>query len=404
MVGLRHQQHLRDDRGPAPATSTSRRQRNAAGTDTDDNARDFTLSPGTPEPRRQVVPPTRRPTRPTTERRSPRSRAPAPPARSPGKTVTTERRRDGAYPTGGFNGFYLQTAGTGGDVDPATHQASDAVFVFGSAAAGGGADRRARPGDRQGQRVPGHHRDHAGRRRREGAPGARDGATGVRRTPADGGVPASPSRGCCWLRRGHYTVADNYALNQYGEIGLAAGNSPLFTPTEVADPHDAAAIQAVKDDNAARSVTLDDGATANYLTTAQGHPAAVADPGPPDPRGRPGHASTQPVVLEWRFDIWRFQPTDQLTADDAPAGDLRPHPHRRAGTGRRQRQDRLDERPQLLPDHRRRLRGVGREVHLVQRPRRQPRHREARARDPTASSVRAGRRRTTTSPASRRRS
>ena len=37
------------------------------------------------------------------------------------------------YPTGGFNGFYLQTAGTGGAVD-ATPGASDGVFVFGSAA------------------------------------------------------------------------------------------------------------------------------------------------------------------------------------------------------------------------------------------------------------------------------
>ena len=49
--------------------------------------------------------------------------------------VITEGVVTAAYPTGGFNGFNLQTAGTGGDVDPATHQASDAVFVFGSAAA-----------------------------------------------------------------------------------------------------------------------------------------------------------------------------------------------------------------------------------------------------------------------------
>ena len=50
-------------------------------------------------------------------------------------SVTTDGVVTAAYPTGGFNGFYLQTAGTGGDVDPATHQASDAVFVFGSAVA-----------------------------------------------------------------------------------------------------------------------------------------------------------------------------------------------------------------------------------------------------------------------------
>ena len=39
-----------------------------------------------------------------------------------GKAVTTEGVVTAAYPTGGFNGFYLQTAGTGGDVDAATHQ------------------------------------------------------------------------------------------------------------------------------------------------------------------------------------------------------------------------------------------------------------------------------------------
>ena len=52
--------------------------------------------------------------------------------------------------------------------------------------------------------------------------------------------------------QGDFTVADNYALNQYAEIGLAAGTQPLFAPTEVADPHDAEAVAAVEADNAAR--------------------------------------------------------------------------------------------------------------------------------------------------------
>ena len=34
-----------------------------------------------------------------------------------------------SYPSGGFNGFFMQTAGTGGAVD-ATAGASDAIFVF----------------------------------------------------------------------------------------------------------------------------------------------------------------------------------------------------------------------------------------------------------------------------------
>ncbi|MFZ8281183.1 hypothetical protein ACO1KQ_14800, partial [Staphylococcus aureus] len=51
-----------------------------------------------------------------------------------GSTVTTRGIVTAAYPTGGYNGFYIQTPGTGGNIDLASHTASDAIFVFGSAA------------------------------------------------------------------------------------------------------------------------------------------------------------------------------------------------------------------------------------------------------------------------------
>ena len=44
-------------------------------------------------------------------------------------TATTTGVVTARYPTGGFNGFYMQTAGTGGAADP-TPDASDAIFVF----------------------------------------------------------------------------------------------------------------------------------------------------------------------------------------------------------------------------------------------------------------------------------
>ncbi len=53
-----------------------------------------------------------------------------------GKAVTTEGVVTAVYPTGGFNGYTIQTAGTGGAIDLATHTASDAVFVFSSATVG----------------------------------------------------------------------------------------------------------------------------------------------------------------------------------------------------------------------------------------------------------------------------
>jgi 5'-nucleotidase len=53
------------------------------------------------------------------------------------ENVTTQGVVTAAYPVGGFNGFYLESGGAGGTAaDDATPGASDAVFVFGSIAAG----------------------------------------------------------------------------------------------------------------------------------------------------------------------------------------------------------------------------------------------------------------------------
>ena len=68
-----------------------------------------------------------------------------------------------------------------------------------------------------------------------------------------------------YLPQGTYTVTNTFATNQYGEVGLAFGSTPLIQPTEVARPGTAQA-DAVAADNAARAVTLDDGATTNFLT------------------------------------------------------------------------------------------------------------------------------------------
>src|SRR5690606_22034078 len=45
-------------------------------------------------------------------------------------TLTTKGIVTAVYPTGGFNGFYIQTPGTGGTIDFGTHTASDGLFVY----------------------------------------------------------------------------------------------------------------------------------------------------------------------------------------------------------------------------------------------------------------------------------
>lgn len=299
---------------PSAATSVSRA---ADGKDTDDNSADLAVGAGTPTPAAAGGP-----TDPPAD--------PAPVAKtieevqgtgstSPlaGQVVTTTGVVTGAYPSGGLNGFYLQTAGTGVDVDAATHQASDAVFVFGSAVAGA-----VRPGDHV--EVTGKVSEFAGLT--EVTPASADAVKPLAEpatvTPARVVLPRTEAsresfEGMLLAPQGPYTVADNYALNQYAEIGLAAGTTPLYAPTEVADAQDAAAIAAVKADNAARAVTLDDGASANFLTTAKNTPLPYLTQ---DHQIRVGAPVTfdQPVVLDWRYDLWRFQPTGQLTAAGTP--------------------------------------------------------------------------------------
>ena len=173
------------EKAPAPATSASTAaERAAAGTDTDDNSTDFKTSAGSPG----VAPaggPTDPPDDPPTTQTIEEIQGTGDTSPFAGKAVTTEGVVTAAYPTGGFNGFYLQTAGTGGDVDPATHQASDAVFVFGSAVS-----KAVHIGDHV--QVTGKVSEFQGtteitrRRRCEGAPRSRLGAARVRRTPADG--------------------------------------------------------------------------------------------------------------------------------------------------------------------------------------------------------------------------
>lgn len=233
-----------------------------------------------------------------------------------GKTVTTRGVVTAVYPTGGFNGLYLQTAGTGSGEDP-TPGASDGIFVFSAAAA---ADLSAG--------------DHV---EVTGAVSEHNGLTEL--TPSSGGwavldepatveptVTAWPAaaaerealEGMLLAPQGSFTVTDNYDTNYYGVIGLAAGESPLVQPTTAGRPG-SAEYDAQIADNAARGVLLDDGASLNYNSTAnKSKPLPYLTGGAPLRVGA-GVTFTRPVVLDYRFDAWGFQPTSQLTPDVAGA-------------------------------------------------------------------------------------
>ena len=230
-----------------------------------------------------------------------------------GKVVTTKGVVTAAYPTGGFDGFYLQTAGTGAD-DPAQHNASDAIFIY-----TGDNGVNVKIGDHV--EVTGIAKEHEGLT--EIAPGA-DGVT-VLDEPAEAVKPAEVTyptsgvdreayEGMLLAPQGGYTVSDNYDTNYFGEFTLAAGDSPLVQPTDIAPPGSDKAAE-IEADNAAREVRLDDGASINF---SRGDNRDIPLPyllsSKTQVRVGAPVSFDAPVILDWRYDEWRFQPTTQLTA------------------------------------------------------------------------------------------
>ncbi|NKX49769.1 ExeM/NucH family extracellular endonuclease [Arthrobacter deserti] len=298
----------------APAGNTDVKSLNRTGAaDTDDNRADFSLSA-------DITPTGSGTSGPVT--------GPAPAARtiadiqgtgasSPlaGQTVSTRGVVTAAYPTGGFDGYYIQTPGTGGDTTPEARTGSDAVFVYSPATVD-----EVRPGDHV--QVTGTVSEHFGLTELS----VRDGGLEVLAEPAQAVKPAAigwPAgaadrekfEGMLLSPRGEFTVTDNYALNQYGEIGLAAGEGPLIQPTAVG-AYGSDAFWRQTEENAARAVTLDDGAGTDYLRAGRDTPLPYLTADSPVRVGASAGFTTE-VVLDYRFGQWRFQPLAGLAAGNA---------------------------------------------------------------------------------------
>jgi predicted extracellular nuclease len=299
--------------GSAPAAGLSAgtsASRAADGKDTDDNRADFAAGAPTPQNAGVVAAP---PVEATIEQ----IQGDGDTSPLAGESVVTDGVVTAAYPTGGLGGFFLQTPGTGGQLDPGTHTTSDGVFVYSPGGVG-----QVQVGDHV--RVQGTVKEFAGLTEVD-APAGGISLLGPAEAvkPATVALPRSDAQresleGMLVDLQGPFTVADNYSLNLYGEIGLAAGTRPLPTPTDVADPADPAAVAAVQADNAARSVTLDDGSSWNYLTNATGKNTPLPYL-TQDSQIRVGEpvTFTTPMVLDYRNNAWKLQPTAQLTGDGA---------------------------------------------------------------------------------------
>ena len=232
-----------------------------------------------------------------------------------GSAVTTRGKVTAAYPTGGFAGYYIQTPGTGGDL--AGHTASDGIFVYSPATVAS-----VQIGDYV--EVTGTVNEHFGQTQLSVADAAAltmltEAAPEVKAStfilPADEIVRES-LEGMLLAPQGPVTVADNYALNQYGEIGLAGGTTPLEQPTAVAE-YGSARYNATVAENAARGIKIDDGATTNFFNAANKSLALPYLTTTEHVRVGSPVTFTTNVVLGYANSAWKLQPLTALTPDNA---------------------------------------------------------------------------------------
>jgi 5'-nucleotidase len=315
---------------PAPATTNpSSVSRNAAHANSANNATDFALSnPPTPTACGDTCTPA--PPGPS-EKTIAEIQGTGSSTTLSGQTVKTKGVVTAAYPTGGFRGFYLQTQGTG--PEPSGTGASDGIFVFQPT---GALDPDAVVGNFV--EVTGTVSEFQGLTE----------LTAAAADVVDAGDAFSPVQaltipwpttdagresieGMLFRPLGAYTVSNTFATNQFGEVGLAVGATPLLQNTEVAKPGSAESA-AVVADNAQRAVTLDDGVSTNYLANSFSAPTCAPRPTPCLLNGnltpayvsntapvRVGEAATfsSPVVVDFRFSLWRFQPTAPVVGPDS---------------------------------------------------------------------------------------
>ena len=259
-----------------------------------------------------------------------------------GQTVKTRGVVTASYPTGGLNGFYIQTPGAD------TADASDAVFVW-----GGSDGFSTYPAVGDSVEVDGQATEAFG------ATQVVAEQSGITVLPALGEVTpktqvpgtdcALPGTDCLSgvaldeareLAEGElfqptapWTATDVYDGSPYfanqtnndsafrGEIGVAANsNKPLVAPTEVIDAQATAEVADRKKYNDAHRITLDDASTLNFSLSENTDKPFPWFTKTHAVRVGAGITFTKPVIFTYGFNTWRIQPQSQVVG--APTGQL----------------------------------------------------------------------------------
>ncbi|HYQ64952.1 ExeM/NucH family extracellular endonuclease [Actinophytocola sp.] len=230
-----------------------------------------------------------------------------------GSQVVVEGVVTADHRTGGYNGIYVQTAGSGGHA-PAAGVASDGVFVYLTANAAN--HPTVAIGDQV--RVRGNVSEFNGLT--EISIGARtDVGVCANNAPLPAPVPLTlpldpaareSAESMLVAPVGDYTVSEVFNTNRFGEVVLAAGDRPAPIPTDLYRPSTPEALNQAAD-NKLRRLLLDDGSTTNLSTAGQLPPYVY-----PDAPLRVGDQveAFSPTVLSYGFAEWRLQPTTPVTA------------------------------------------------------------------------------------------
>ncbi|MBO0594098.1 ExeM/NucH family extracellular endonuclease [Nesterenkonia sp. E16_7] len=243
------------------------------------------------------------------------------------RPVTTRGVVTAVYPAEqSFNGFYLQTAGSGGDVDLSSHETSEAIFVYSPDAI---SQELVQIGDfveitgdaeiyydapqislyPESTQTP-HH---------ELALIEDEPFEAVK--PASLEVPEDPQQresllGMLLDPQGSYTVTDHYTLNQYGEIGIVLGEEPLINPTSAFRP--GAEAEALAAENDERVIYLDDAASTSWQAWSDDRDQPLPYLSIEDPIRIGAEVLWQTdVIMDYRFEEWRLQPLSKLTPETA---------------------------------------------------------------------------------------
>ncbi len=255
-----------------------------------------------------------------------------------GEGVKTQGVVTAAFPTGGLNGFYIQTPGAD------TADASDAIFVY-----GGPSGFTTYPAVGDSVEVSGQAAEFGGATQivanDAGVTDVADLGTVTPKTTIPGTTCALPGATCETLATlapareamegellkptADFTVTDSYdgspfwagnsfSSGMFGEIGLAAEtDEPLVTPTELYDAQNEATLIAQRTAyNNARRIVLDDGSSANYAVTG-------ANTGQAFPWMTATHAVRvganvtfpEPVIFTEGFNTWRLLPTTRVVGE-----------------------------------------------------------------------------------------